>query len=470
MRTSACNGAGRPWPWLVFGLVLCLVLDGPACFSPRPQDPVAAAKADADKYCGVSYQKRGCVFRARLWVDGGYQHLGSFKSARQAAEAYDATLRNLCPHDKQKLKRYLNFPSKKEASYSETPAQARQRGLRLYGRGNRKEARAFELFREAFAASSQAGGYEIVPLTGASRADAVFRRKGSKGNGLLIQLKASTSAGNKGRKYTFARVAGYDGMLVIMVALDGGHFWAAAGSQLQRRWLEITVGCPSSRKYAVPDIGAHLVKCFRNKRFGHMSVQQALLQCAPRHIVEAQAHAQLIALFASVNMCLSQPRVHQTTVDSLLEVDRPAGLVERVRLQEKASHRSKVSGRYQCYLWKAAGALGRRAYAKDDFDMLAVSLLDAKQLQGIFLNSMSVLCSRNLVGPKPVTLIVHPPWSPPKKNTTRAKYRWQAEFFLDLHAWNQSLQMPQHVQRRLQDLIQECLAAMVVKRWDEPTA
>ena len=273
MRTSACNGAGRPWPGLVFGLVLCLVLDGPACFSPRPQDPVAAAKAEADKYCGVSYHKRRCAFLAQLWVDGEKQHIGSFKSARQAAEAYDATLRNLCPHDKQKLKRYLNFPSKNEAGYSETAAQARQRGLRMHGADLQNEARAFELFQEAFAVSSHAEGYEIVPLTGASRADAVFRPKGSEGNGLLIQLKAATSRGKKGREYIFQRVAGYDGMLVIMVALDGGHFWAAAGSQLQRRSLSIAVGCPSSRKYAVPDIGTHLVKCFRNKRFGHMSVQ-----------------------------------------------------------------------------------------------------------------------------------------------------------------------------------------------------
>ena len=165
-------------------------------------------------------------------------------------------------------------------------------------------------------------------------------------------------------------------------------------------------------------------------------------------------------------MCLSRPREHQTTVDSLLTVDGPAGLVARVRLQEKASHRSKANGRYVCSLWKAAGALGRRAYAKDDFDVLAGCLLDAEQLQGIFLIPMSVLRSRGLVGQKPVTLIVHPPWSPPKRNTTRAKYSWQEEFFLDLHAWNQSLQMPQHMQRQLQDLVQKCLAAMVVKRWD----
>ena len=175
--------------WHVFGLVLCLVLDGPACFSPRPRDPVVAAKAAADKYCGVSCRKRDCVFTAQLQVGGELQYIGSFKSAKQAAEAYDAKLRSLFSDDKQKLKTYLNFPSKKEASYSETTAQARQRGLRISGRNNRNEARAFELFREAFAASSNAEGYEIVPLTGASRADAVFRHKGSGEDGLLISSK-----------------------------------------------------------------------------------------------------------------------------------------------------------------------------------------------------------------------------------------------------------------------------------------
>ena len=193
-----------------------------------------------------------------------------------------------------------------------------------------------------------------------------------------------------------------------------------------------------------------------------MSIQQALLQCAPNHRVEARAHAQLNALVACMNMRLSQPRVHQTTVDALLEVDGPANSVERVRLQEKASHRRKLDGRYACTLWKAAGARGKRAYAKDDFDVLAVCLLDAEQLQGIFLIPMSVLCSHGLVCQKPAALFVHPPWAPPKRNKTRDKYRWQEEFFLDLRAWNQSLEMPQHMQRRLQDLVQKCLAAMSV--------
>ena len=437
------------------------MLDGPVCFSPRPRDPVAAAKAEADKYCGVTFYKtkRGCVFTARLWVDGKSQHLGSFQSAKKAAEAYDAKLRNLFPSDKQKLKRYLNFPSKKEARYSETDARARQRGLRIGGRNYRNEARAFELFREAFAASS-AEGYEIVPLTGASRADAVFRPKGSEGNGLLIQLKAATSRGKKGREYHFNRVVGYDGMLVIMVALDGGHLWTAAGSQLQINHLSITVGAASCRKYALPDLASHLVKCFRSKRFEHMSIQQALLQCAPRNRVEARAHAQLNALFASVKMCLSRPREHQTTVDSLLTVDGPAGLVERVRLQEKASHSCKVNGRYKCELWKRAGVLGRRAYAKDDFDVLAVSLLDTEQLHGIYLIPVSVLRSRGLVGQKPVTLYVYPPWAPPKRNATREKYSWQADFFLDLRTWNGSSQLQQPLQRRLRDLVQDSLIPM----------
>ena len=449
-------------PWLVLGVVLCLVWDGPACFSVRPQDLLAAAQAEADKYCGVTFYetKRGCAFMARLYVDGDYQHIGSFKSAKKAAEAYDAQLRSLFPDDKQKLKRYLNFPSKKEASYSETAAQARQRGLRLSGRNNRNEARAFELFREAFAVSSHAEGYEIVPLTGASRADAVFRHKGSGEDGLLIQLKASTSLGKKGRAYRFNRVAGYDGMIVVMVALDGGHLWAAAGSQLHSNYLLITVGAASSRKYAVPDIGAQLVKCFRSKRFEHMSVQQALLQCAPNNRVEARAHAQLNALFACVSMRLSQLLVHQTTVDSLLEFDGPAGLMERMRLQEKASHCSKRDGRYMCNLWRKAGAFGRRAYATEDFDMLAVSLLDAKQLQGIFLIPMSVLCSRGLVGKKPVALYIYPPWAPPKQNATREKYSWQADFFVDLRRWNGSSRLQQPLQRRLRDLVQSSFIPM----------
>ena len=454
--------ACRLLPCLVLCL-LCLLSDRPASLRATNAYPLAAAKAQAAKYTGVCYDKKRRIFVANTRIEGIQHYIGSFKTAKQAAEAYDAKLRSLLSDEKHRLKKYLNFPSKAEASFSETLLQARQRGLRGCGRNSEREAMSFKLLDAAIDASSYVDGFEIARLTGASRADAVFRPRGSGGAGLLIQVKASMSVGKRSRRYQFNGLLGYEGVLVILVALDGGHIWAAAGSQLLRRKLWITVGCASDCRYAVPDIGQRLVECFHCRSFQHMSAQEARLQCTAASKVEVYAHDQLDLLLNCVNMTLCQPRVHQTAVDSLLEVPNPDVPTEKVRVQEKASHRDKRDARYRCVLGRRAGVLGLRAYATDNFDLLAVSLLDAKQLQGVFLIPMSVLRSRGLVGRKHVTLMVHPPWSQPKRNTTRVKYSWQEEYFLDLRAWNQSLEVPQHMQMRLQDLIQNCLAAMSVK-------
>ena len=57
----------------------------------------AAARAEAAKYRGVHYEKRRRGFRSRLRIHGGPGYLGTFRSAKQAAEAYDAELRRICP-------------------------------------------------------------------------------------------------------------------------------------------------------------------------------------------------------------------------------------------------------------------------------------------------------------------------------------------------------------------------------------
>ena len=231
--TCAAWAAFQRQPWLVSGLVLCLLLDGPASLSTKFLDPLAAARAEAAKYCGVCYCKRTRKYLVHIRVNGQQKHIGRFNCALQAAEAYDSKLRSLFSDDKLRLRRYLNFPSNEEASYCETVEQSRQRGLRISGQNLRSEARAAMLLDAAVSSSSDAAGFELCRLSGASHADAVFRPKGSEeGGGLLLQLKAATSSGQRGRRYNFNHMVGYDGMLVIMMALDTNHVWAAAGSQL----------------------------------------------------------------------------------------------------------------------------------------------------------------------------------------------------------------------------------------------
>ncbi|CAE7309274.1 psmc3ip [Symbiodinium sp. CCMP2592] len=414
----------------------------------------AAAWAEAAKYRGVRYHKQTHVFEALLQVRDGPGYIGQFSTAKEAAQAYDREVRrtypDATPDHKFRLKNLLNLPSEEEAAYHETPEEARRRAMKIWGANHRKEARSFELLKEALNASPYSEKYELVRLTGSSKADALFKLHGSSQAGLPIQLKAATSRCREGRAYHFSNLRGYDGMLVVLVALDGGHFWAAAGEELKSESMGITIGCDSDTHRRVENIVSHLVGCFKNtRRFRHVSVEEAECDCSPSHRVEAAVHRQLKALFRSMSWSLTCPHEHQTTVDSLLQVGIGGPVL---CLQEKSSHFLEREGRYTVNLSKSGGSLGRRAYAQNDFDLLVACVLLEGRLQGVFLIPISELVQTGFVANRPRKLTLYPPWSPPKMNSTKQKYAWQHNWFLDLRTWRGSGGLPDELKGRVERL------------------
>ncbi|CAE6936788.1 HOP2 [Symbiodinium microadriaticum] len=464
MRKPACRSTTsflRMSLLAVTWVVLCPVLAGLLKSSAHVPHHVVVALAEAAKYRGVSYYKRDRVFIASLQVRGGPGYIGRFKSAKQAAKARDRDVRRMYPDDSPdhrfRRKNWLNFPSEEEAAYHETPQEARERAMKTWGSVHRKEARSFELLKEALIASPYVEKYELVRLTGSSKADALFKLRGSSKAGLPVQLKAATSRWKQRKVYSFYKLLGYDGMLVVLVALDGGHFWAAAGEELKADESCITIGCASDTDRQVKDMGAHLVACFKDtQQFPHVSVQDAELQCSPLNRVEASAHRQLRSLFSCMNWSLTCPDEHGTTVDSLLEVGIGGPVV---CLQEKASHFSTTNNRYVVMLQKRAGMAGaagvlRAAYGEDDFDLLAACVLNEDdELQGVFLVPMSKLLQEGLVANRPRALCLHPPWSLPKRRSTRERHAWQLDFFLDLRPWQRSTELPDELKVRMEHLI-----------------
>ena len=435
--------------------------------APAHPDQQAAARAEAAKYRGVSYHKRNHAFEAQLQVRSGPGYIGQFKSATQAAEAYDREVRRMYPDDspdhKFRRKNLLNFPSEEEAAYHETPEEARKRAMKTWGSNNRKEAISFELLKEALEASVYSENYELVRLTGSSKADALLKLRGSSKAGLPIQLKAATSRWKQGRIYFFCRLLGYDGMLVVLVALDGGHFWVAAGEELKVERLSISLGCESDTDRRVENIVLHLVSCFKDSRqFPHISIEEAERDCSPVHWVERAAHRQLRSLFSCMTWSLTCPDEHGTAVDPVLEVGIGGPVM---RLQEKASRLCKANGRYQAYLCKSGGLGLQAAYTKDDFDLLVACVLSEDyELQGVFLIPMSKLVQEGLVANGPRTLRLHPPWSPPKRNRTREKYAWQSDFFLDLRGSHGSSELADEQKLSMNELISKALGDVAAKR------
>ena len=430
-------------------------------------DEVATSVAEAAKYRGVCFNKQRRVFDARLTVKGRKYFAGSFRAATEAAKMYDQRLRDLCGSDKQRLQRCLNFPSEEEAAYQETARHARRRGMDMNGGKygtHRKELQAFELLNQAFARSPVSQHYEIRRLSGASKADALFVQRSSPEVGLPLQLKASSGHGPQARTYSFQSMRGYDGMLVLCVALKDGHMWAVAGQNIVVNTLHITLGCNSDRQLRVDsqDIGPHLAACLHDARsYPHMSMVHASMQCASRsHMVEAATHLQLQRLFSCIRMRLTRPSLHNSAVDSWLEINHVDAQGVHLRLQEKASN--KRQRRYVIRLSKCGGALGRQAYARDDFDVLVACVLAENKLDGMFFIPAALLVDHGFIGLRPTHMLLYPPWHAPVKKDIRSKYAWQPEFFLDLRKWNGSDELPQDLGDRLETLVARAATSAVV--------
>ncbi|CAE7727060.1 unnamed protein product, partial [Symbiodinium sp. CCMP2456] len=405
---------------------LCLVR---WCLRDRPKK----AGSCQSTFNGVHWHRRHQRFQARVCFEGRCHYTGYFSNDTEAACAFDAKLRAICT-DPVRLKKSLNFPTKAEASYEEPLSERRSRGLKKSSQNSAKDVESFQHLQHRFSKSPQASEFEIVNIPSQSRVDALFQPRGSKSVGLPLQLKSSTNRNkNSGECYAFQRTSGYDGMVLVLIALDCDMIWMVPGSEVSQTSLWITLGSKRDKAWRVSQVGLVLAEYFRKGTVPHVPLQDALMQCGDNHIVEEHSHAQLASVLGSVGLRLHRPpNVYYDVVDSVLSWQE-----HEWRVQEKATHMWS-HGRYGANLRKSGGCLGPRAYAQTDFDILIVSLLDVSdRLLGIFLFPSCVLAKRRLVGNnhKSVQLYLYPPWSQPKPPAVAARHSWQLDHFVDLRSW-----------------------------------
>ena len=401
----------------------------------------------SSRFNGVHWNTRRSQFEAQLTVHRVQHHLGYFDCEVAAACSYDDKLRSLCDEGA-RLKKSLNFPTCMEQSFLESTLEARARGMATYSGNIGKEKLSVLRLQQAFLQSPVASGFEIVRVSDSSRSDALFKPRWSDA-GIRLQVKSATAGGWKGRCYRFTRTCGYGGMLMILVALDCEFFWVLPGALVAQKMLSLTLGTPRHKAWRALDVGVVLKQFFQDTEgFPRVPLHEARLECSASCKVEEQAHLLLTALFTSVGFQLCRPILAPPAVDSLL-----TGHGCRWRVQEKAANRSKSGRQYAVSLWKSGGALGRTAYANDDFDMLVAAILDDGHLSGIFIFPICVLQAHGLVGQRPGFCALHPPWSLPKTQATRDKYAWQLDFFVDLRGWIGETILSRNSHKRLKELL-----------------
>ena len=301
-------------------------------------------------------------------------------------------------------------------------------------------------------ASPQALSYEIVRVSGSSKIDALFQIQNSSAGGIALQLKAATGIGPRRQTFSFNRVCGYDGMLLVLIALDCDLMWVAEGACITQGTLQITVGSDRHRKLRVHDIGATLEECYlQRKVYPLVSFSEAKFRCSLSNKVEEQAHSLLAIVLAGIGFRLQKSVTmrHASAVDSFL-FDGRRELEWRV--QEKASNLLKTN-RYAINLWRRAGTCGLRAYSESEFDILLAAVLDDGCLSAVFAFPSHVLAKHGLVGQKPNRLSLYPPWALAKREATRRRHAWQLEHFVDLRSWSGDPTVPASICRCLQHLM-----------------
>ena len=334
------------------------------------------------------------------------------------------------------MKKSLNFPSLSEATYEDPPPAAANFA---------KEEESFRRLQDRFSMTPQAVTHEIIRVSGSSRVDALFQPKGPDVGGLPLQLKAAKASGNLRSCYVFTHTRGYDGMLLLLIALDRSMMWATPGSAVTTTSFTIRVDSERDQAYRIFDLGPTLEHYFQDNGAipNHISLNHARLWCGKTNQTEEHAHRQMADLFACIGFHLEKAHA-LTAVDSVL-----VGEGCRWRIQEKASS-MRDRGGYDVDLRK-----GRllQAYSNSDFDLLLAALLDGDKLIGLFLFPTPVLCKHGLVGGKPRKLSLWPPWKLPALQSNRNKHAWQLEHFVDLRGRLESEVLPEQAVNRLVHLL-----------------
>ena len=418
------------------------------------------SRGATSQFNGVHWHKASQKFAAHVYIAGATHYLGLFHSEQEAAQRYDKQLRALC-QDEHRLRRSLNFPTPSEASFRQSPQEARQRALQVHSDTTQLEEASLHRVQQRFLSTPQASIYEIARVSRSSRIDALIQTIASQAGGACLQFKSASARKFHGNGYGFKHTKGYEGMLLVLVALDRDLLWAVPGKLVTSQTLWLTIDSARDRAWRVHDIGFTLESCFLNpQEFPQVSLAEARLQCSNSNRVEERAHALMAILFALAKFEL-QRSFTSASVDSML-----VGNGLALRAQEKASNLCK-NGHYAINLWKRGGVLGRLPYEATDFDVLLAALLDAGRLTGLFLFPISVLMQRGYVGHNAIRLLLLPPWKPAKLETTGIRYSWQMEYFVDLRDWTGGAVLPDAVRSRLDHLLSQLAVAQKPKNTNQ---
>jgi len=367
------------------------------------------------EYRGVYWHNRARKWCAMIMIHGSQRYLGLFVSEVEAASAVDHALRKWRPS---KWLARLNFAS--------TCDMVRARNVEVHGASHSTEARAWELILGNLRGVPAFEEFEVQRLREGTRADGIFRYREPGSDDLWVGMQVkSTARASASSRFTFNSTRGYDGLLLVCVALVPGVIWVIPGDAVGVRYLTLRVGSDAHDLYRCQDLVSALTEAWLNR--SRYPKHTAAAWSTPRsrsarieHEGQKQGHAWL----RKYGFALEQPVVEHGHFDIVID-----GVI---RVQDKTLTAPRHDcGTYRVSLEKHGGCGTKIPYVGNEFDLLVVYLLSAGTMATVFVAPTYSLIRHGAVGGQQGSLTLYPPQSQPNAARACDQKAWQAQFFFD---------------------------------------
>lgn len=375
--------------------------------------------APSSTYRGLSWRTHLSKWQVRARVNGTQTSLGCFALAEDAAHAYDGFIR--ASGTSVELLRRLNFPTANElACISSAVPRSTGRGCH----NSQVEASSKRLLADRLDRNS----WDLVWMPEGTRADGALRPRISGYTWFGIQMKAATQP-CRPNAYSFSCVRGYEGLLMVCIALDKQYLWMLPGGAVKSTRLQITLGgkwdqyrCSWSQLSAVLACAWMCRDTFLRRPLS--SLRRPSAQSSQVELLSLDLLAQALH---DVGLACEAPIVQNGPVDMLVDTN--------IRSQCKArTARSNATPTFRVGMTRRCGSSGSVPYSVGDFDAFLACLVVGESLTGCFVIPARELVSRGYLDPIKwrTGITLHLPWLTPKLAKARLAKEWQAAYFVNI--------------------------------------
>eukprot|EP00448_Togula_jolla_P024442 CAMPEP_0170582608 /NCGR_PEP_ID=MMETSP0224-20130122/7679_1 /TAXON_ID=285029 /ORGANISM="Togula jolla, Strain CCCM 725" /LENGTH=447 /DNA_ID=CAMNT_0010905853 /DNA_START=10 /DNA_END=1349 /DNA_ORIENTATION=+ len=278
--------------------------------------------------------------------------------------------------------------------------------------------------------SDPRGRFTILRMPRGARADLIFQPTASSDRDEWVPIQVKSTSQTYSGSYLFSRVAGYRGMLLLLVAIDVEMIWALPPYAVTSKGIAAKEGGKWDM-YRAESMAQSLSDAWNRARiFPRRSYSFCASPFSPSQQIELHHRGLLIRMLRESGLEAVTPLIQGGQVDLL---------VNGIRVQQRSTRLVKEGTGCQVHLFKSRGHGTRYPYNVKDFDVLLIHLRQGQRVTGLFMLGMDELARQGFVEEGEETMgrlkiKVYPPSSLPTCPQTVDRTEWQRRNFLDVES------------------------------------